>query len=124
MAYQGYIDNMLIASGNVKDAMICDEENIVAQSDGFDVESYEIRDLWDGFSNPAQLHMTGFSVAGETYVTIRADGKTILGDQGVKGIAIAKAGRYLIIGTSGGMQQVEDCAMEVEKVRDYLEDVK
>jgi len=120
MSWQVFVDN-LTGTGKVKQASICgDDGYVLAQSTGLTIKPEEVRNLVDRFSNPNEQFPSHFSVSGVEYNTTRSDAMIILGRQDTKGIAIARTGKCLIIGTAEGEQQRIDCETEVNKLSKLL----
>merc|ERR1712172_358882 len=66
MSWQSYVDDQLISTNMIKNAVIAGHDgNIWASSSGFNVTAAELKVILDRYSSADQLAMNGVTVGGD-----------------------------------------------------------
>lgn len=121
MAWQDYVDSNLVGTGNIQQAAICGYDgNPWAISPGFKVTSTEVKNVLAGFTDPSNLRSQGMFIAGEKYLVVAADDRSINGKKGLGGVVAVKTGQTVLIGVYGSKTQLGQALNTVEKLADYL----
>ncbi|KAG8530055.1 uncharacterized protein KY384_005537 [Bacidia gigantensis] len=125
MSWQAYIDTSLVGSGNVDKAAIFNKEgtSVWAASAAFNVSPDEIKAVVAHYADttePKKIFGSGFKVAGEKYVTLRADERSLYGKKGKEGICICLTKQAILIAHYGETAQPGATAKTVEQLGDYL----
>merc|ERR1712010_208053 len=69
MSWQSYVDDQLISTNMIKNAVIAGHDgNIWASSSGFNVTAAELKVILDRYSSTDQLAMNGVTVGGTKYM--------------------------------------------------------
>jgi len=125
MSWQEYVDNGLVGTGNLDKAAIFNSEgdSVWATSAGFVVSPAEIKEIVGAYKDKAdvkQVQSSGLHIAGEKYVVLRADDRSIYGKKGREGVVIVKTMQALIVSHYPESVQPGAAANVVEKLADYL----
>ena len=123
MSWQAYVDSNLVGTGQVsRGAILGHDGGVWAQSATLGIGAAELQKLAQGFSNPQGVQGTGLTFAGDKYMIILANDKSIYGKFKDGGFAAAKTGQSIIVGfyNVGSGVQPGNCANTVEKLADYL----
>jgi len=121
MSWQSYIDDQLVGSGHItKGALIGFDGSTWATSPGFTVSASEGAALVALFNNPPNAFASGITVAGNRYLGLKADQRSIYGKKGTSGVVCVKTGQCVICGVYGEKQQPGSAVNAVEKLGDYL----
>merc|ERR1712080_6850 len=80
MSWQSYVDDQLISTKLIKDAVIAGHDgNIWASSAGFSVTAAELKVILDRYTNTEQMAMNGLMVGGTKYMFLSANDRVIRG---------------------------------------------
>lgn len=121
MSWQSYVDDQLIATKMVKNAVICGHDgNIWAQSAGFAVTAEELKTLLSKYGNTEQLAMSGVTVAGIRYMFLSNNDKVIRAKKGTSGVHAIKTTQAVIICVYEEPIVPEQAATVTEKLGEYL----
>jgi len=121
MSWQGYVDQQLIATGNIAQGAILGlDGNTWATSAGFTITPAEGAALANNFKNPSAAQAGGIVAAGTRYLTLKADDRSIYGKKGTSGIVTVKTATAVLIGVYKEGTQPGAAANTVEKLADYL----
>ncbi|MCJ1370938.1 profilin, required for normal timing of actin polymerization in response to thermal stress [Loxospora ochrophaea] len=129
MSWQAYVDTSLVASGNIDKAAIFNAEgtSVWATSSGFNVKPEEIKEVVGAYKDTGdvkKVQSTGLHVAGDRYVVIRADDRSLYGKKGREGIIIVKTTQAILVTHYPETVQPGSAALTVEQLGDYLISVK
>mmetsp|Transcript_25252 Transcript_25252/g.59410 ORF Transcript_25252/g.59410 Transcript_25252/m.59410 type:complete len:129 (+) Transcript_25252:39-425(+) len=123
MSWQSYVDDHLIASGNVTKASIVGITNADtwATSPGFDLKPEEVKALISGFSDASGLQAGGIFINGDKYMFIKVEnGKELIGKKGAAGMCAFKGNTFVMIATHDDSIMPGPCSATVGKLADYL----
>jgi len=125
MSWQEYVDTGLVATGNLDKAAIFNSagDSVWATSTGFVVSPDEIKEIVGAYKDKAdvkQVQSSGLHIAGEKFVVLRADDRSIYGKKGREGVVIVKTTQALIVAHYPESAQPGAAANVVEKLADYL----
>ncbi|MCJ1225272.1 profilin, required for normal timing of actin polymerization in response to thermal stress [Toensbergia leucococca] len=125
MSWKAYVDTSLVGSGNVDKAAIFNSEgnSVWATSTGFNVAPAEIKDVVNSYTDkgdPKKVQSSGFHIAGERYVTIKADDRSLYGKKGKEGVVIVKTQQAILVTHYPESVQPGAAANIVEQLGDYL----
>merc|ERR1712159_510048 len=121
MSWQEYVDSQLVGTGHVTSAAIIGLDGTKwAASSGFEITPAEGTQLAQAFSDATSIFSNGINVAGQKYMTIKADTRSIYGKKGAGGVACVKTNQAILIGVYDENIQPSQCATVVEKLADYL----
>ncbi|CAG8075005.1 unnamed protein product [Penicillium salamii] len=120
--WQSYVDSSLMGSGQFDKAGILavDFSGLSAASAGFALSQEEINSLISAYTSSDNAFANGFSIAGEKFVTIKADERSLYGKKGKEGVIVARASSCTIIAHHGEGVQTTNAATVVENLVDYL----
>merc|ERR1711890_159485 len=121
MSWQSYVDDQLISTKLIKDAVIAGHDgNIWASSAGFSVTAAELKVILDRYTNTEQLAMNGLMVGGTKYMFLSANDRVIRGKKGQAGVHCIKTGQALIVCVYEEPVVPEQAATVTEKLGEYL----
>ncbi|CAF9919582.1 MAG: profilin, required for normal timing of actin polymerization in response to thermal stress [Alectoria fallacina] len=145
MSWQAYVDTSLVGTGNLDRAAIFNTHgtSVWASTHGFAVSPAEIKEVIDSYSDTSdvkKIQSGGFRVAGEKYMTIKADEKSVYGKkvhyrsnsqitaakseliilQGKEGIVIVKTQQAILVAHYPETVQPGQATNTVEQLGDYL----
>jgi len=125
MSWQAYVDTSLVGTGNVDKAAIFNSEgnSVWASSAGFTVAPHEMKEVVGSFKDTGdvkQVQSNGVHIAGERYVVIKADDRSLYGKKGKEGIVIVKTQQALLVTHYPETVQPGSAANTVEQLADYL----
>jgi len=124
MSWQAYVDTSLVATGCVDKAAIFDAKgtSVWAASPHFKVEPSEIQSVVASFEEkqPKKIFGSGFKIAGEKYLTIHAEDRSVYGKKGKEGVVIVKTVQALLVAHYPESVQPGQAVTVVEKLGDYL----
>ncbi|KAJ5330150.1 hypothetical protein MYU51_003113 [Penicillium brevicompactum] len=120
--WQGYVDSSLMGSQQFDKAGILavDFSGLNAASAGFALSQDEINSLISAYTSADNAFANGFSIAGEKFVTIKADERSLYGKKGKEGVIVSRASSCTIIAHHGEGVQTTNAATVVENLVDYL----
>jgi len=121
MSWQAYVDTNLVGSGYIDKAIIIGHDGTAwASSKDFALKGDEAKKLIAGFTDGNSLRANGLYIAGEKYLTIKADERSIYGKKGSAGVVNVKTGLAILIGHYKDGVQPGQATNAVEKLADYL----
>lgn len=128
MSWQAYIDTSLLGTGNLDRAAIFNTQgtSVWASSHGFTVSPAEIKEVVASYSDTSdvkKIQSGGFRIAGEKYMTIKADEKSVYGKKGKEGIVIVKTQQAILVAHYPETIQPGQATNTVEQLGDYLTSV-
>ncbi|KAK5081545.1 profilin, required for normal timing of actin polymerization in response to thermal stress [Lithohypha guttulata] len=107
-----------------KGAIFNSEGNSVwAVSSGYKVTPQEVQKIVAAYKDTKDvkdIQGTGFYIAGDKFITIKADDRSIYGKKGKEGVVIVKTKQAILIGHYPEHVQPGSAANTVEKLADYL----
>ncbi|KAL8705156.1 MAG: hypothetical protein Q9201_001723 [Fulgogasparrea decipioides] len=124
-SWQAYVDTSLVGTGNIDKAAIFNSEgtSVWASSSGFTVAPAEIKAVVSSFadtSNVKKVQSEGFHVAGEKFVTLKSDERSLYGKKGKEGVVIVKTTQAILVAHYPETVQPGAAANTVEVLGDYL----
>jgi len=124
MSWQSYVDDQLLATKSVSNAVICGHDgNIWAKSGDFAVTTDELKAVIGKFDNVETMASTGITVAGIKYMYLSSrDGgvKVVRAKKDRNGVHCIRTNQTLIICTYQEPIAPEQAALVTEKLGDYL----
>ncbi|KAF1348831.1 profilin [Delphinella strobiligena] len=125
MSWQAYVDQSLVGTGNLDKAAIFNSEgnSVWATSAGFTVSPAEMKEIVTAYQDKAdvkQVQSTGLHVAGDRYVVIKADDRSLYGKKGKEGIVVVKTTQAILVTHYPEVVQPGVAANTVEQLGDYL----
>ncbi|KAI9719685.1 MAG: profilin, required for normal timing of actin polymerization in response to thermal stress [Chrysothrix sp. TS-e1954] len=150
MSWQAYVDDRLIGSQQLNKAAIFDVQgtSVWAASPGFsrdrqddllaaighgsraadshEVTPDELKSIVAAFNDKGdkngvkKVQSEGIHVAGERYVVLKAEDRSLYGKKGKEGIVIVKTTQAMLIGHHPDNVQTPNAATVVEQLADYL----
>ncbi|MCJ1449876.1 profilin, required for normal timing of actin polymerization in response to thermal stress [Mycoblastus sanguinarius] len=125
MSWQAYVDTSLVGTRNVDKAAIFNSEGTSAwaSSTGFHISPAEIKEIISSYSDSSEvkkIQSGGFKIAGEKYMTIKADDKSVYGKKGKEGVVIVKTQQAILVTHYPESVQPGVATNTVEQLGDYL----
>ncbi|KAK3709823.1 profilin, required for normal timing of actin polymerization in response to thermal stress [Vermiconidia calcicola] len=127
MSWQEYVDKSLVGTGNLDRAAIFNSEgnSVWATSTGFNVTPKEMQEIVTAYKDKGtdgvkQVQSTGLHIAGERFVVIKADDRSIYGKKGREGVVIVKTAQAILVTHYPEDIQPGAAANTVEQLADYL----
>jgi len=121
MSWQAYVDDQLLATKQVQEAVILGHDgNVWATSADFAATPEEMKKIADNFSSMETMAQTGITVAGTKYMYISSDDKVVRAKKGTGGLHLVKTVQAIIISLYAEPVPAEQCAVVTEKLGDYL----
>jgi len=125
MSWQAYVDTSLVGTGNIDKAAIFSAagDSKWAASSGFNVKPEELKEILIAYkdtSDVKKVQSTGLHVAGDKYVVIKADDRSLYGKKGKTGILIVKTTQAILISHYPETVQPGSAATTIEQLADYL----
>lgn len=121
MSWQSYVDDQLIATKVVKEAVIAGHDgNIWATSPGMGAQPAELKTLSNHIGNADQLATNGVTVAGTRYMYLSGTDKVIRAKKGTSGLHVMKTVQAIIVCRYDEPVVPEQCAVVTEKLGEYL----
>jgi len=124
MSWQGYIDDQLLSTKMIKNAVICGHDgNIWATSKDFGVTPQELKVIISSFDSVDALAAGGVKVANTKYMYLsRSEGtlKVVRCKRGTSGCHVIKTNQTFIVCTYDDPVVPEQAALVTEKLGDYL----
>ncbi|KKY24114.1 putative profilin ii [Phaeomoniella chlamydospora] len=116
---------VLVGTGNVDKAAIFNSEgtSVWATSSGFTISPAEIKEVVDAYkdnSQPKKVQSNGLHVAGERFVVLKADERSLYGKKGKEGVVIVKTTQAILVTHYPETVQPGVAANTVEQLGDYL----
>merc|ERR1711936_72250 len=98
MSWQSYVDDQLISTKMIKNAVIAGHDgNIWAASAGFPVSVDELKSLLARYANTDELAMNGVIVGGTKYMFLSATDRVVRAKKGTSGVHCIKTVQALIV---------------------------
>ncbi|KAF2167679.1 hypothetical protein M409DRAFT_65812 [Zasmidium cellare ATCC 36951] len=121
MSWQGH----LVGTGNVDKAAIFNNEgtSVWATSAGFTVKPEEMKEVvaaYNDKSDVKQVQSSGLHIAGEKFVVLKADDRSVYGKKGREGVVIVKTTQAILVAHYPESVQPGAAANTVEQLADYL----
>ncbi|KAK4620151.1 Profilin [Fulvia fulva] len=125
MSWQAYVDQSLVGTGNVDKAAIFSAagDSVWATSPSFQISPAEMTSITTAYKDTAdvkQVQSTGLHIAGEKYVVLKADDRSIYGKKGREGVVIVKTQQAILVAHYPESVQPGSAANTVEQLGDYL----
>jgi len=121
MSWQAYVDDQLLATKMVSQAVICGHDgNAWATSAGFSASPDELKNIANTFGKMDVLPMTGVKIGGEKYMFLSGDDKVLRCKKGTSGIHVMKTVQAYIIAVYHDPIVAPQCAQVTEKLGEYL----
>jgi len=121
MSWQSYIDDQLLATKHVSQAVICGHDgNAWATSAGFAATPAELKTIATDFGKVDVLPMKGVTVGGTKYMYLSGDDKVLRGKRGQSGVHVIKTVQAYIVAVYHEPVLAEQCATTTEKLGEYL----
>ncbi|KAF2724518.1 profilin II [Polychaeton citri CBS 116435] len=125
MSWQAYVDQSLVGTGNVDKAAIfsAQGDSVWASSAGFTVKPEEMKEIVSAYQDKAdvkKVQSEGAHIAGERFVVIKADDRSIYGKKGREGVVIVKTNQAILVTHYPESVQPGNAAKVVEQLADYL----
>jgi profilin len=121
MSWQSYVDDQLIATKMVKQAVICGHDgNIWAQSAGFAVSVDELKKLLATYSSTDTMAANGVMIAQTKFMFLSSNDKVVRAKKGTSGIHCIKTTQALIVCLYEDPIVPEQAATVTEKLGEYL----
>lgn len=124
MSWQAYIDESLVSSGNVAYGAIFGlDGSLWARSEQLArITMDEIKALVGAFTDSGlnSLRANGCFIAGDKYMVIRGDNRSLYIKRGQGGAAAVQTNQCVILGIYTDGMVVGQCNSAVEKLADYL----
>ncbi|KAK4541150.1 hypothetical protein LTR36_008224 [Oleoguttula mirabilis] len=127
MSWQAYVDQSLVGTGNLDKAAIFNSEgnSVWATSAGFTVSPQEMQEVVTAYKDPGkegvkQVQSSGLHIAGERFVVLKADDRSIYGKKGREGVCIVKTKQAILVTHYPESVQPGAAANVVEQLGDYL----
>uniref|UniRef100_A0A6B2LSA1 Profilin n=1 Tax=Arcella intermedia TaxID=1963864 RepID=A0A6B2LSA1_9EUKA len=121
MTWQDYVDKCLIGSRKVSKASIFSPSGALwATSSNFNITYSEIKNLIQGFNDPAELRQYGLFLDHHKYLILRADDRSIYAKKDKGGVVAVKTGKAVLVCDYDDTIQPGSCSKLVEQLADYL----
>ncbi|KAI3640767.1 hypothetical protein MIR68_001645 [Amoeboaphelidium protococcarum] len=121
MSWQAYVDQNLVGTQKVTKAAIHGLDGTPwATSAGFSVKPDEVKNIVKAFSDASGIRASGLHVAGEKYIAIKTDDRSVYGKKGACGVCCVKTKQAVLIGVYDDKIQPGEAAKIVEALADYL----
>ncbi|KAJ9632152.1 profilin, required for normal timing of actin polymerization in response to thermal stress [Taxawa tesnikishii (nom. ined.)] len=128
MSWQAYVDQSLVGTGNLDKAAIFSAagDSVWASTSGFSVAPKEMQEIVNAYKDKGdangvkQVQSTGLHVAGERFVVLKADERSLYGKKGKEGIVIVKTTQAILVTHYPETVQPGSAANTVEQLGDYL----
>jgi len=121
MSWQSYVDNQLMGSGIVEEAIIAGHDGTIwAKSDRVKPSTDELSLLSNSFDDQSKLTMSGLHMSGEKYVYLSGTEKVIRGKKGKSGLHAMKTQQAVLVALFTEPVQHPQVANIVEALGEYL----
>jgi len=125
MSWQAYVDTSLVGTGHIDKAAIYSAagDSRWASSAGFEPSAAELKEITGAYADSGdvkKVQSTGLHVAGDRYIVIKADNRSLYGKKGKEGIIIVKTGQAILIAHYPETVQPGVATTVVEQLGDYL----
>ncbi|KAI9851548.1 MAG: profilin, required for normal timing of actin polymerization in response to thermal stress [Thelocarpon superellum] len=128
MSWQEYVDSSLVGTGNLDKAAIFNSEgtSVWASSPGFTISPAEIKAVVAAYKDKGDasgvkaVQANGFHIAGERFVALKADERSLYGKKGKEGIVIVKTNQAILLAHYPESVAAGVATNVVEQLGDYL----
>jgi len=125
MSWQSYVDEQLLSTKMVKNAVICGHDgNVWATSKDFTPTSDELKSIISKFDSVEALAANGIIIGGVKYMYLSREAdrplKVVRARKGKGGVHCIKTGQTYIMCTYEDPIVPEQAALVTEKLGDYL----
>ncbi|GAA5869276.1 hypothetical protein JCM3774_004191 [Rhodotorula dairenensis] len=121
MSWQAYVDSNLLGTGKITRAAILGQQGGVwAASAGYSLSPEEQSALTKVHSDPASAQAHGVKAAGQKFLCIRADDRSVYGKKSADGIIVVKTKQAILVAEYGHPTQPGEATKIVEELADYL----
>lgn len=123
MSWQEYVDISLVGSGQMDAGAIfsVDGDACWAASTDFRATPEEVRTIVGAFSDSSGVQANGFHVAGDKYIYVHHDDRTVMGRRHDYAVVIwIKTKQTLIVGRTPPGSHPQAAEKVVETLADYL----
>jgi profilin len=121
MSWQSYVDDQLIGTKVVTDALICGHDgNIWAASPKLQATPQELKKMIDSIGNSDVLAPSGVVLGGMKYMYLSGTDRVIRAKKDKSGIHVMKTTQAVIVARYDDPIMPEQCATVTEKLGDYL----
>eukprot|EP00088_Acartia_fossae_P049848 TRINITY_DN5527_c0_g1_i1.p1 TRINITY_DN5527_c0_g1~~TRINITY_DN5527_c0_g1_i1.p1 ORF type:complete len:127 (-),score=29.36 TRINITY_DN5527_c0_g1_i1:917-1297(-) len=121
MSWQSYIDDHLVGTKVVSDALICGHDgNVWATSPKLKATPQELKKVIDNIGNTSVLSENGVMVGGVKYMYLSGTDQVIRAKKGKAGLHIMKTTQAVIVSRYEEPTMPEQCATITEKLGDYF----
>ncbi|TKA46008.1 hypothetical protein B0A55_12354 [Friedmanniomyces simplex] len=128
MSWQAYIDTSLVGTGAVDRAAIFSAtgDSVWATSPAFNVSPTEMQAVVAAYKDPGnkegvkKVQSEGLHIAGERFVVLKADDRSVYGKKGREGVVIVKTTQAILVTHYPESVQPGVAANTVEQLGDYL----
>jgi len=121
MSWQAYVDDHLVATGQVKHAVLAGHDgSIWAKSAKFPGAANEVKNIATNFSSPGTFQAGGLHLGGKKYMFLTNNDRVLRFKKGTNGIHVFKTSQAYIIALYEKPTVAEQCAQVTEKLGEYL----
>jgi len=121
MSWDSYVNDQLLATKKVQEAIICGHDGSVwAKSAGVAPTAEELGHIAKNFGNVEVMSMSGMKLGGEKFMFLQADNNIMRGKKGTSGVHIMKTTQAILISVYREPVVAEECATVTEKLGEYL----
>ncbi|GAA5837968.1 hypothetical protein JCM11251_006813 [Rhodosporidiobolus azoricus] len=121
MSWQTYVDSNLLGTGKITKAAILGQQGGVwAQSAGYALSTEEQSAITKAFSDPSAVQGSGVRAAGQKFLTLRADDRSVYGKKPADGIVLVKTKQAVLVAEYAHPTLPGEATKIVEDLADYL----
>ncbi|KAI0674222.1 profilin [Trametes maxima] len=121
MSWQAYVDSNLVGSGKIsKAAIIGLAGGVWASSSGYTLSADEQKAIISSFNNADEARAHGIRLAGQKFLTLRADERSIYGKKAADGAILVKTKQAVLVAEYTAPVQAPEATPVVESLADYL----
>ncbi|GAA6020812.1 hypothetical protein JCM8202_005452 [Rhodotorula sphaerocarpa] len=121
MSWQAYVDTNLVGTGKISRAAILGQQGGVwASSAGYTLSTEEQANLCKIHNDPAAAQANGIHAAGQKFLCIRADDRSVYGKKQADGIIVVKTKQAILVAEYGHPTQPGEATKITEELADYL----
>ncbi|KAF9257494.1 profilin [Marasmius fiardii PR-910] len=121
MSWQAYVDTNLVGSGKISKAAILGlAGGVWATSPGYSLSADEQKAIVKGFSDPDVVRSSGVKLAGQKFITLSVDERSIRLKKGSDGGVLVKTKQAVLVAEYAAPIQAGESTPVVEGLADYL----